>query len=167
MLLPNLQPLKRVAGRHWFGAYRNVVVCYWAQICTPDELRSLRASYRTLASEGKTTVSVLHYVEQGAGLPLPQSRNDLVGKSDMHLVSLGCVGVVLAGSGFWVSALSSFTMGVRMLLPAGGLALRVTRDLAEMQPWFAEQHLRTTGERLEPGSLDAWIEQARTALVGE
>lgn len=160
---PGMQVLKHVTGRHWFGAHRNVVVCYWLETCTAEELRSLRTIYRALASEAKAVISVLHYVHENASLPVPGLRVDFTHKADMDPNSLGCVGVVLAGAGFWVSALTGFIVGVRMLLPKSLMPFRVTRDLEEMKPWFVAEHQRTTGERIDQACLDAWIEQARTA----
>jgi hypothetical protein len=163
---PSLLAVKYVAGRHWFGAYRNVVICYWQSTCTADEVRGLRTIYRSIASDSGTAVSVLHYVEQGVGLPAPNLRTDLASNLDASLPSLNCIGVVLAGAGFWVSALSSFIVGVRMLMPSGSPHFRVARDLDEMKPWFVAEHQRATGERIDPSSLNAWIEQARAAMTG-
>jgi hypothetical protein len=65
---------------------------------------------------------------------------------------VGCLAVILGGTGFWVSAMRSVVTGLRAVAPRV-LDLRVHGKFEELLEWFPAEHLKRTGVNID---LDAF-----------
>jgi hypothetical protein len=149
------------------GAYRvqlwkNVSICVWVGRATQlaaEELVSI--TQHTIEVVGpKQRFSFVHLVAEGIELPDSGARGVLVQIMKDYADHMGCAAVVLAGTGFWASAMRSFVTGVRVLAPRT-FDLRVHAQIAELLEWYPAEHARRTGLEIDPASFLAELARAQ------
>jgi hypothetical protein len=145
--------------RTWL--WRNVIIASWFghPASAPAVLHLATITEQVLERLGPGRVSYVHLVPSGLALPDAQTRAAFLEITHKHAANTACVAVVIAGSGFWASAMRSFVTGFRMLAPRL-FALRISAAVPELLPWFPEEHARFTGVQLDGDELVRQVEYA-------
>jgi hypothetical protein len=145
-------------GGFLFASYHNVVVAIWTGSATLSAVERLtKAAAPVRASTGRG--SSVHLIFDSAGLPTEEARAGFVKLSEKSAESIACLGIVVAGTGFWASALRSAMTGIHQQR-TGSFDYRLLGSIDELVEWLPAAHDRGTGVALEPKSLRAAIEAA-------
>ena len=92
-------------------------------------------------------------------MPTPEARAGFVQMMEQHSKELACVGTVLLGSGFWVSALQSVITGMRMISPRS-FDHRINNSFEAVVSWLPKEHRKRTGVSVDPRELHAALDKA-------
>lgn len=144
-------------GHYVFGSWSNVLIAYWQHQADGASIKHLVSVCDELVKAHPHGISIIHMVREGAGLPDAAAREGLARMGDRFAHETACLAVVLMGAGFWASALQSVITGIRLIAPPRPSLMRFARDLDELESWFAQEHLRRSGTRLEPAKLTALL----------
>jgi hypothetical protein len=147
----------QVPGHFVFGSWKNVLITYWQHQANGAAVKQLVGVCDELVKAHPGGVSIIHLVREGAGLPDAAAREGLARMGDRFAHETACLVVVLMGAGFWASALQSVLTGIRLIAPPRPSLMRFARDLKELESWFAQEHLRRSGVRVEPAKLTAML----------
>jgi hypothetical protein len=147
----------RVRGHYVFGACKNVLITYWQHQANGEAIKRLVSVCDELLKAHPGGVSIVHLVREGAGLPDAEAREGLARMGDRFANETACLAVVLMGAGFWASALQSVLTGIRLIAPPRPSVMRFSRDLEALESWFAQEHQRRSGVRIEPAVLTALL----------
>jgi hypothetical protein len=90
-------------------------------------------------------------------LPAPDVRAHFVDALKKNAENLACVAVVVAGTGFWTSALRSFVTGLRWLAPRS-FEFRMDSTVEDVAKWLPAEHATRTGVELDRRRLVQVIE---------
>jgi len=93
------------------------------------------------------------------GLPTAEAREGLRELMASRADRRACLGVVVTGGGFWMSAMRSFMTGLRVVSPVR-TDIGFHTSMAESAAWLAGPHQRRTGVRLSPASLLRAMDEA-------
>jgi hypothetical protein len=148
-----------------FG-WQNTTIVVWPQQATGTAVRRLAKVTAAKALEFREGFSNVHVVKNGAGMPTPEARAGFVEMMEKHCKELACVGTVLLGSGFWVSALQSVTTGMRMISPRS-FDHRINNSFEALVSWLPKEHRKRTGVSLESRELLAALTKAYERTIGE
>lgn len=116
----NQDTLLRLAaepGRYGFYRWQHVAINLWASQPTAAAIAVLSELTERSLDECPRGIASIHWLEEGVALPTPEARvalSELAKRYERHVL---CVGVLLAGSGFWASATRSALTGIMLLAP--------------------------------------------------
>ncbi len=148
-----------------FG-WQNLTIVIWARQATGATVARLAHVTEAKAREFHEGFSNVHIVKNGAGMPTPEARDGFVKMMAKHSAELACVGTVLLGSGFWVSALQSVTTGMRMISPRS-FDHRINNSLEALVGWLPKEHRARTGVSINPKELLLVLNQLYSQTIGE
>jgi hypothetical protein len=159
-------------GVYQVALWQNISVTAWFGKATLPAAQELaRITTRTAASMAGQRVSVIYLVAEAFGLPDSDVREVLLHIMKDNADLVGCLSVILGGTGFWVSAMRSVVTSLRVVAPRA-LDLRVHGKVEELLGWFPVEHLKRTGVNIDIdafkrmlNSVAATQEQGRIALM--
>jgi hypothetical protein len=106
------------------------------------------------------TFSVVHVIEENAGVPTRAGRDGLVSTARAHQGQLVCVGALLPQAALLATLMRAFVRAVRTLL-RGNLHIIIEQDLAELITQMVPLHVQGTGVRITGSELANAIGEAR------
>jgi hypothetical protein len=136
-----------------FGTWKNVVIAAWTIQGTgplADELERVTAPVSSAYPVG---FSAIHLIAKRPPLPTSEAREKLIQATRTYSKNLACVGTVLEGSGFWASAIRSFIVGIRLVVPRS-FEMQTYGSIAELAQWMAPLHTARTGVTVNAGELE-------------
>jgi hypothetical protein len=149
MLSDELTIMGSFPDAYQVALWQNISVTAWFGRATLPAAQELsRIVARTALLTTGQRVSVIYLVAEEFGLPDSDVRDVLLNimKDNAHLV--GCIAVILGGTGFWVSAMRGVVTGLRVVAPSA-LDVRVHGKAEELLGWFPAEHLKRTGVQLD------------------
>jgi hypothetical protein len=144
-----------------FYRYKNVAINVW--LARPDVAGAQRLLDLTAESARRSPqarLSSVHLLDQRVGIPTSEARALFAQTLTRHRDHVACIAAVLAGEGFWVSALLGAITGVMALLPSP-VPLRYFTHTRELAQWLPAEHLRLAGERVQEAELIACLSEAQ------
>ncbi|HET6338349.1 MAG TPA: hypothetical protein VFG30_34235 [Polyangiales bacterium] len=154
------------------GVWQNVSITAWFGKATLPAARELaQITEHTVALMAGQRVSVIYLVAEEFGLPDSETREVIaqILRDNGHHV--GCLVVVLSGTGFWVSAMRGVVTSLRVVAPRA-LDLRVHARAEELHGWFPAEHKKRTGMDIDLDafqrvleSVTSWQEHGRAAII--
>jgi hypothetical protein len=143
--------------------WRNVLVVSWLGKPTPESANRLGPMVEELLPRiAAEKLSFIHLVPNNLPLPEADTRQALLDLSRAYTQLTACVAVIIAGGGFWASAIRDFVTGIRVLAPRD-FDVRMYKSVSELLGWFPDEHARKTSVLLDPGEL---AEQLERVLIG-
>ncbi len=146
--------------------WQNLTIVIWPRQATGSAVTRLAKMTESKAREFRDGFSNIHVVKNGAGMPTPEARAGFVEMMEKHSKELACVGTVLLGSGFWVSALQSVTTGMRMISPRS-FDHRINNSIEAMVAWLPKEHRKRTGVLIDARDLHAVVDRVYSQTIGE
>ncbi|HKU43140.1 MAG TPA: hypothetical protein VJR89_33500 [Polyangiales bacterium] len=134
------------------GAWANISLTRWIGRGTASAVERVARVGDEVRTQYPDGVSAVHLIAEGAGMPTPEAREGLVKLMNRKTDRLGCVGVVVGGSGFWASAIRSLITGMRAV-SSRAYELKLAGNIDEIAAWLPEQHARRTGISVDPAEL--------------
>jgi len=156
-----LSLLDEEPGSFQFFAWKNVTIMVW--LATPEVAhieRLVRMGDARIASVGGGKLSDIHLVTRGVGLPDADVRSALLTASRTGSPHLAAVGVWLAGSGFWASAVRSLVTGMNVVLREP-FELRMFAELEALSEWLPGVHESVTGVPITAPRLLGMLRRAQ------
>jgi hypothetical protein len=111
-------------------------------------------------------LSDVHLVTRAVGLPNAATRAALIEASRIGTPHLAAVGVWLAGTGFWASAVRSFVTGLNVVLREP-YELRMFAELEDLAAWLPPAHESGTGVSINAPRLLGMLQRAQMAVETE
>lgn len=138
------------------GHCQDVALIVWGTDVTApmvDEYAKLIA--HVASAHGK--FSIVHIAPTVTALPAGEMRAKFAEIAQKHADQLLLTGVLIAGGGFWSSAVRSVITSVQVLLRRK-LNARVCGSIDEVVRWLAPEHSNQTGRQLDGSQLQAAID---------
>jgi hypothetical protein len=135
------------------ASWENITVCVWmTQATVPlcDKLDELSAPFVKAHPEG---ISSIHVIGNGALLPGAAARRRLEEITERYALDLACVGTVLEGAGFWMSAFLSFLTGIHRL-SAHPFESYTCTSIRAIAAWMPSYHAKRTGKNISDKELE-------------
>jgi hypothetical protein len=135
------------------ASWENITVCVWmTQATVPlcDKLDEFSASFVKAHPEG---ISSIHIIGNGAQLPGAPARRRLEEITKRYALDLACVGTVLEGAGFWMSAFLSFLTGIHRLSNRPFKSYTCT-NIRAIAAWVPSHHGMRTGTNIADKDLE-------------
>ena len=146
---------------HW----KNLALTVWTE--RPDgETAKASVSFAETLMPAYPKFSVVHIVEETAGLPTSEGRDELVSGARKNMSNVACVGLLLPELNVVATMLRVFMRGVRTLL-RGELKTVVEQDVEALARQVVVLHERYAGVRIAPSDLVAAIGEARRLAAGD
>jgi hypothetical protein len=136
-----------------FGSFQNVIVAIWKTQATGPlaaKLGELAGAFSKAHPEGFSSVQV---ISNSPPLPTGEAREKLIAMTRLHSATVACIGTVLEGSGFWASAVRSFIVGIRLVVPRT-FEMQTYASIPELARWLAAPHAARTGVTLDPREVE-------------
>jgi hypothetical protein len=170
-LSDELRLIDQEPGRCAFFAWKNITIMVWLALPDVAEVERLVRMGKGRASETPGKLSDVHLIARKMGLPDAAARSALITATRSGSPHLAAVGVWLAGSGFWVSAVRSFVTGLNVVV-RGPFELRMFADLDALAEWLPPIHESRTGVAVTPAQLLDVLRRAQLraelpAIAGE
>ena len=146
-----------------FGTWRNIFVVTWTTRGTGPLVDLLAAETDVFAKAHSEGFSVIHVIAKNPPLPTSEARDKLIAETQKFAPQLACVGTVLEGSGFWASAVRSFVVGIRLLVPRT-FEMQTYASIAEIAAWLPPLHTARTGVAMTPTELEHVLVTLRRRL---
>lgn len=131
----------------------NIGVMHWKAAGTQEAVDALMPGMQKLAASHPRGMSLIALIDDGAGVPAPDSRRAITQMMAAVSSRLVCTGVVLRGAGFWASVMQSVLTGMRLLAPPRDWTMRFARDTDELTQWFPGEHEECTGVFVDAATL--------------
>lgn len=147
------------AQRTWL--WRNVmIVCWYGTASAAAADRLAQSTDEIVATlEPSTKISYVHLITSKLKLPDGETRNSLLESTQRFASRSAISGVVVPGGGFWASAIRGFVTGIAVVAPRS-LDLRIFGEMSELVLWFASEHGKRTGIRVDGDELLRILEEA-------
>ncbi|MDD9946473.1 MAG: hypothetical protein OXU20_35840 [Myxococcales bacterium] len=130
-------------GQYAFGSLANVSISIWLCQATEPAASEMKASVDEIMARYPNGASAILWLSAGTELPTAGARKHFVDILRTHGSAAGEVGAVLAGGGFWASAVRAMLTGLK-LASAGTVNFRVEGDLESLIAWFPDAHFSRT-----------------------
>jgi len=140
------------------AAWKNVGICTWVSAAIGPAVEALEAAMQRITVPGQRT-SWIHIIRDKAGLPDVAARSGFVRIMTEREAELGCIAVVVGGSGFWASAMRNAVIGLRVFTPRK-FELRLHGSITEVVEWFPAAHAKVSGVQLSPATLQRLLAEA-------
>ena len=145
--------------------WRNVFVISWLGKPTPESASSLGPLVEELMPRiAAEKLSFIHLVPNNLPLPEADTREALLALSRTYKQITACVAVIIAGGGFWASAIRGFVTGIRVLAPRE-FDVRMYKSISELLSWFPDEHGRKTSVQLDATELAEQLERVASTPV--
>lgn len=131
-----------------FGTWKNVIVAIWTTQATGPLVSVLSEITIEFSKAHPERFSLVHVIGRGPPLPTAEARDLFVRETRKHSKDLACVGTVLEGSGFWASAVRSFIVGIRFVVPRT-FDIQTYASIAEVAAWLPAPHAAKTGVTID------------------
>jgi hypothetical protein len=151
-------------GAMRIGRWQNVVVCGWSGAPTGQPVNMLASIMVQLHANSSEVRSYVHIIPDQAGLPDAAARSVFRNIMIDYEPYIACVGVVVAGGGFWASAMRSVVSGLRLLLPTP-FDYRLHTTTAELLTWFPAAHRKRTGVEITVPQLSALLREGESWTI--
>jgi len=146
-------------GEYAVAQWKNILFLVWCTRAERDNVRSARTFTEPLRRE-YARFSVVHVLEDTAGLPSADGRDELVAVIRENAERFACVGALLSESVVMASLLRAFVRGVRTLT-RGELEVMIEHDFKVFANAFAPLHSKRSGVRVTATDLIQAIAEAR------
>ena len=156
---PDLALMAYEPAAYAFYRWDDIAVNVWLSHPTGEAVRVLARLTEESSQCNPKGLSSIHWIENGAGLPTPDARQELAEIVRHHEGHLVCVAVLLRGSGFWASAVRSALTGVALLSPKR-YPLRFFADLPELSSFVEHAHEQRTGRSPSSTRLATYVTSA-------
>ena len=170
-------PAEKPAGPHGLApdveivgeapkVFRMAIVCQvaavgWFGPVDKQSAETLAQLMRQVVMRAPTErFSVVHVVNSRVGVPDAETREVLAEISRYSTVHVACALVILAGAGFWASAVRSVMTSLRVMTQ-GTFDLRAHASIAETVAWLPAEHLKRTGVTITPLQLEHLLSTAQ------
>jgi hypothetical protein len=143
-----------------FGAILNINLLVWVNSATVETVARIDRFNPMRVEAHPERISTIHIITARAEPPSQAVRD---GFNDMHARwghTVGCAAVVIERTGLVGLAVRSAVTGMAMLAPKH-YRLKVFDSVAAMNPWFVQNHARSTGVSFEEAGLLATFQSAR------
>jgi hypothetical protein len=151
--------LAAVPGAYAFYRWGNVAINAWAGQPTAAAVRVLGELTERSVSECPGGIVSIHWLDESVALPTADARVGLGELAKRYAKHVLCVGVLLAGSGFWASATRSALTGIMLLAPRS-FALRFFGDVGELSAYIVREQTQRGAQAASPEQLMAAIDDA-------
>jgi hypothetical protein len=146
-------------GAYAFYRWENVAINIWASQPTATAVQVLTELTERSLRECPSGIGSIHWLDQGVALPTADARAALGELATRYPKHVMCVGVLLAGSGFWASATRSALTGIMLLAPRS-FALRFFGDIGELAAFVVRELTQRGAPPSSPQQLTAAIDDA-------
>jgi hypothetical protein len=143
-----------------FGTWKNITFAVWgrgADLQLASEFSRLSAEVMARYER----VSTAQVIVQGAAIPTPEARAEFDALALRSGAQMACAAVLLAGSGFWASAMRGFLTSLQLINRKRPFKAKSHTNVSELVDWLALEHTQITGVAITPELLRA---QLRTLL---
>lgn len=141
------------------GHWRNVGIVSWQSRADAQAAREV-VEFVDLLLPKYPMFSVIHVVEESAGLPTPEGRDTLIAPARENRERVACVGVLLPEAQIIATMMTVFVRATRTLL-RGAVEIVVEQRVQPLISEVLKTHERRAGERLDAGGLLAAIVEVR------
>ena len=138
------------------GHYQDVIIIVWGI----DASAHLLDEYAKVLAQVASThgmFSIIHIAPGVRPLPSGELRAEFAAIAQQYAEQLQLTAVLIAGSGFWISAVRSVITSVQVVLRRK-LNARVCGSSNEVVTWLAPEHSSQTGRQLDGAQLKAAID---------
>ncbi|HEX5659681.1 MAG TPA: hypothetical protein VFX59_20940 [Polyangiales bacterium] len=104
--------------------------------------------------------SYVHIIRDQLALPDADARTGFTQLLRKRHAELGCVAIVVGGTGFWASAMRNAVIGLRLLGPRD-FEFRLYGTADELVEWLPAAHQRLTGVSIAPVTLRQLLSTAQ------
>lgn len=156
---PELLRLADQPGAYVFYRWQNVAINAWASQPTVAAVQKLGELTERSLTECPSGVVSIHWLDEGVALPTAEARVALGEMAQRYPKHVICVGVLLAGSGFWASATRSALTGIMLLAPRT-FGLRFFGEVAELAAYVVREQTQRGLKTAPSEQLVAVIEDA-------
>lgn len=153
-----LELLGECPGILTVSAWKNLGICSWVGQANGPAVMVLEEATKRMSEPGRR-VSWVHLIRDKLGLPDAAARSGFQRIMTEHAAELGCVAVVVGGTGFWASAMRNAVIGLRVLAPRK-FELRLHGTIDEVVEWLPAAHEKATGVQLLPATLQRLLFEA-------
>lgn len=146
-----------------FGSWKNLLVATWTTQCTGPLAESLGRVAGPFAKAHPEGFSSIHVIGNKPPLPTSEARETLIAQMRQYSNEVACIGTVLEGSGFWASAVRSFIVGLRFVVPRT-FEMQTYASIPELAAWLPPLHAARTGVVIEKAELERTLVAFRARL---
>jgi hypothetical protein len=147
-------------GRCVMAAYRNVSVFVWGTQATLPLITHVEAVAEYLGANYPSGNSTVHVILKDVPPPDPEARAKLRELTERYAGKLACNAAVVAGGGFWASAMRGLITGIHWL-KGRQFKSRTCGSLEEVAAWMPAPHVEVTSIWLEEAELLAALKDLR------
>lgn len=151
-----------LAGEHpgvlVMSSWQNLGIVVWQGGATGHAVETLIRAMDKLRSPERR-FSLVHLIKEGLPLPDGGARTNFIRAMKDLQNELGCVAIVVGGTGFWASAMRNAVIGLRVLAPRT-FDFKLHGTPGEVVQWLPEAHQRRTGVELPSEALASMLAQA-------
>lgn len=141
------------------GSWANITLTRWVGRGTAPAVERVGRVGDEVRTQYPAGTSAIHLIAEGAGMPTPEAREGLIKLMNRKTDRLGCVAVVVGGSGFWASAIRSLITGMRAV-SSRAYELKLAGSIEEVVAWFPDQHAKRTGISIDAKELASALRAA-------
>lgn len=142
------------------GRFKNLIICAWSGEASAAAVHKLLDIMKHLHRDSNEVRSYIHMLPDQVPLPEAQAREGLSYLMSHYEPYIACVAVVIAGTGFWASAMRSMVLGLRMLVRTP-FEFRMESSAEAVLSWLPDEHAKRTGVRITAHELLELFLEAR------
>lgn len=146
-------------GHYAVGHWRNVAIISWQARADARTAREV-VEFVDLLLLRPSMFSVIHVVEESAGLPTPEGRDALIAPARANRERVACVGVLLPEAQIIATMMTVFVRAARTVL-RGAVEIVVEQRVQSLVSEVLKTHERRAGERLDAAGLLAAVDEVR------
>jgi hypothetical protein len=139
-------------GHFSFGTWQNIVICLWYRQATGPAVARLEKVVARMSLQNGRMISSVHLIAEHAAMPTAEARTGFIRLMKHYADHLACIGILVTGSGFWASAMSSFLTGIRMLSPYS-FDFRIFNTIDQIIDWLPDAHQRKSSTAIDSSRL--------------
>jgi hypothetical protein len=151
-------------GRYLFYEWKNVAIIVWLGSADAGATRHMTQFTDRIIREWKA-FSVIHVIEESAGIPTPEGRSGFVETGRAHKGHLVCAGALLPHTGVLATLMRAFVRGVSTLL-RGFVEVQIEQAAGPLASWMAPRHSERTGVQVSALQFEECIAEARKRAAG-
>jgi hypothetical protein len=146
-------------GRYLFYEWKNVAVIVWLASADGRAARCMTQFTDRIIRDWKA-FSVIHVIEESAGMPSREGRDGFVETGLAHKGHLVCAGALLPHTGVLATLMRAFVRGVSTLM-RGSVEVQIEQAAAPLASWMAPRHSERTGVHVSALQFEECIAEAR------
>jgi hypothetical protein len=142
------------------ATWRNLAIAVWGTqgtVALAKKLDLMSADFIKVHPEG---VSSVNFITKRAPLPDAAAREEFSKITGRYAANVACVGTVLDGSGFWVSAMQSFLTGLH-LFSRRPFKTHYCLTIGELARWLPAPHEARTGVSIAAAEFEQVLDSLR------